>query len=425
MLKEIISSARQARRVSQTTAAMNKLAFTMLKSSNRRAEFPFELQKTMQSLGATYVKLGQLIASSPTLFPLEYVDAFQDCLDQTEKLPFADIQQILEQELGVRLKTRFRYIDPRPLASASIAQVHAAELIDGTQVVLKVQKPGVQQLLETDFQFIKFSTQLIEMISPKSWKSSLSDIIEEIRHGMLEECDFRQEVDNIQEFASFLQQQQIDAVVVPKVYRELCSRQVITMQRFFGVPLSDTAAVRKISNDPQLALMQALETWFLSLRHCHLYHADLHAGNVMMLENGQIGFIDFGIVGRISDKTWEGMMSLGVHVPNQDFNAIAEALLQIGATSESVQTTVFADDLARIWRKLSSDQLLDHAEPDEFWKVLTLDLSKVSKRHGIRFPREFTLLVKQFLYFDRYMRILAPDASMFDDANFDQMLYST
>jgi len=419
MLKEVLKSTRQAKRIGQTSMAMNKLALQMLKSRDRKSDFPMALQQTMQSLGATYIKLGQLVASSPTIFPLEYVEAFQDCLDQTEKLPYSKIKPILEAELGVRLKTRFRYIDPEPLASASIAQVHAAELVTGEQVVLKVQKPGVKSLLETDFQFLQFSTQLFEMINPKAWKDSMADIVQEIRNGMIEECDFRQEADNIEEFARFLENEDLEAVTVPKVYRDVSSSKVITMERFYGVPLADLEGVKAITASPQLALMQALDTWFLSLRKCQLYHADLHAGNVMMLEDGRIGFIDFGIVGRLSDKTWEGITSLTVCIPEQDFLGLAKALCNIGATKDVIDQERFAKDLEQLWYKLSDDHMLDQSDPDSFWKAVTVDFSAISKRHGIRFPREFTLLMKQFLYFDRYMRILAPEATMFDEARMD------
>ncbi len=418
----MMSGARQARRISQTSVAINKLAIQMLKSNNRKGDFPDELQKTMQSLGATYIKLGQLVASSPTIFPIEYVEAFQVCLDQTEKLPFKVIEKILQEELGARLKTKFRFIDPVPLASASIAQVHAAELISGEQVVLKVQKPGVKELLETDFQFLQVSTQLLELINPKSWKSSLTDIVEEIRNGMIEECDFRQEVENIEEFGRFLDNERLAAVTVPKVYRDVCTSRVITMERFYGVPLSDIEGIKKITSDPQFALIQALDTWFLSLRKCQLYHADLHAGNVMMLNDGRIGFIDFGIVGRLSDKTWEGLTSLTVCVPAQDFHGLAVALSKIGATKEALDLDKFAVDLEKLWVKVSNDDMLDQADPDSFWRTITVDFSSISKRHGIRFPREFTLLLKQFLYFDRYIRVLAPDVSMFDEARMEHLL---
>ena len=419
MLKKIMSGTRQAKRIGQTSLAVNKLAIQMLKSRNRKDDFPERLQHTMQSLGATYIKLGQLIASSPTLFPIEYVEAFQVCLDQTEKLPFSVIEKILQEELGAKLKTKFRYVDPVPLASASIAQVHAAELATGEQVVLKVQKPGVKELLETDFQFLNFSTQLLEMINPKSWKSSVSDIVEEIRNGMIEECDFRQEVDNIEEFARFLESENLEAVTVPTVYREVCTSKVITMERFYGVPLSDSDGIQKITNDPQFALIQALDTWFLSLRKCQLYHADLHAGNVMMLNDGRIGFIDFGIVGRLSDKTWEGLTSLTVCVPAQDFLGLAKALSNIGATKNAIDLDKFAVDLESLWQKVSNDEMLNQSDPDNFWRAMTVDFSAISKRHGIRFPREFTLLLKQFLYFDRYIRVLAPEVSMFDETRME------
>lgn len=412
----------RAKRLGKTSFALNKLLIQGLREKPaQRAQL---VKETVESLGSTYIKLGQLVASSPSLFPEHYVEAFQSCLDQTEALPFTVIEPILEKALGVKLKTRFRHIEPRPIASASIAQVHAATLVNGEQVVLKVQKPQVKQELETDFQFLQIATSLMEMLNSKAWKGSLKDIVEEIKNGMLEECNFYQEADNIEEFDRFLQEFNISHVVVPKVYRELSCENVLTMERFFGVPISDTEAVQRISPDPEFALMQALNTWFLSLKECQLYHADLHAGNVMMLNDGRIGFIDFGIVGRLSDSTWQGIMALGSCLPNEDFHGIAEALSQIGATrSEGLDLNLFAKDIEQFWGKMSGNDMLQNNSNDDFFKAVTLDLSKVSARHGIRFPREFTLLVKQFLYFDRYLRLLAPNASLFADERLEVIAY--
>lgn len=418
MLQQVKATVKSARRIGETSLAMNKLALKSLNRANDET-FPVLLRDTMQSLGSTYIKLGQLIASSPTLFPEEYVEAFQTCLDQTEPLPYSVIEGILKQELGAKMKMRFRYIDKEPLASASIAQVHAAELINGDKVVLKVQKPGVRDILETDFNFLQFSTQVLDAINPKAWKSSVKDIVHEIRSGMLEECDFYTEARNIDEFRRFLDDAGIEQVVVPEVYHELSTKTVLVMERFYGVPISDIEGVRAITDDPESALMQALDTWFLSLRQCQLYHADLHAGNVMMLEDGRIGFIDFGIVGRLSDKTWDGITSLSICVPAQDFDGLALALSKIGATKQELDLKRFADDLRRFWGNISSDEMLGNSDPDSFWRAITVDISSISTRHGIRFPREFTLLVKQFLYFDRYIRLLAPEADMFDAERMD------
>ena len=418
MLKELASSVRSARRLGQTSLAMNRLALRWMRRDEDR-KLPYLLRDTLQELGTTYIKLGQLIASSPTIFPQDYVDAFQSCLDQTPPLPYDSLLPTLQAELGVKLQTRFRHIDKTPLASASIAQVHAATLRNGEQVVIKIQKPGVRDVLTTDFQFLQLATQLVEMINPKAWKSSVRDIVEEIRNGMLEECDFRQEADNIEEFDRFLQQAGITDVVVPEVYRDLSSEKVLVMERFYGVPISDTEGVRRITDDPEHALIQALNTWFMSLRQCQIYHADLHAGNVMMLEDGRIGFIDFGIVGRLSPTTWEGLTSLAVCVPAEDFDGLALALSKIGATRDSIDLKRFADDLRNFWQHISSDSMLNANDPDSFWRAITVDFSAISSRHGIRFPREFTLLLKQFLYFDRYIRLLAPEVDMFDADRMD------
>ena len=426
MLKEVASSVRSAKRIGHTSMVMNKLVLRWLSTrKEEESQLPFILRDAMEELGATYIKLGQLVASSPTLFPQAYVDAFQSCLDQTEALPFKVIKPILEEQLGGKLKSRFLHIEEQPLASASIAQVHAAQLISGEHVVLKIQKPGVKSLLETDFQFLQIATKMIDLMNPKAWKSSIIDIVQEIRNGMLEECDFRQEVRNIEEFRDFLDQNEISHVVVPEVYKALSTDKVLVMERFYGVPLSDLDGVRTICGDPEFALIQALDTWFMSLRLCQHYHADLHAGNVMMLNDGRIGFIDFGIVGRLSPSTWEGLTSLSVCVPNEDFAGLAVALTKIGATKERVDLEVFAKDLEEFWYKVMSDDSAGSADPDSFWRAMTVTFSTISARHGIRFPREFTLLVKQFLYFDRYIRLLAPDVDMFDTDRMDMMQLAT
>lgn len=420
MFERVNQSLQAAKRIGQTSLAMNKMALRWVR--NREQALPILLRDTMQELGSTYIKLGQLIASSPTIFPLEYVEAFQTCLDQTPAIPFAEIEKILRQELGNQLDSTFLTIDRTPIGSASIAQVHAATLWNGDQVVIKVQKPDVKEILSTDFQFLYFATQLLELLSNKAWKTSVNDIVEEIRNGMLEECDFYKEAGNIEEYRSFIEQAGITQVVVPKVYHEFSTGKVLVMERFYGVPLSDTEAVNRLSPDPEFALMQALNTWFMSLQQCQIYHADLHAGNVMMLNDGRIGFIDFGIVGRLSPRTWEGLTSLAVCVPAEDFDGLALALSKIGATKNEIDLKRFANDLRSFWQKLSSDEVLASKEEDNFWRTLTLDLSTISARHGIRFPREFTLLIKQFLYFDRYIRLLAPEVDLLDslsNANYE------
>lgn len=411
MLKRVFQSIASARRIAETSFFLQRKGWQWV--AGHRPPVPELLRELVEDLGATYIKLGQLIASSPSLFPHEYVEAFQGCLDQTRPVPFKTLEATLRQDLGRDYRDYYDYIEDIPLASASIAQVHAARLKTGEHVVIKIQKPGVERVLETDFNFLLFATWLFERISPKSWDGSLSDIVREIRSGMLEECDFRKEAANISLYRDFLEQAQINRVRVPYVYEALSANKVITMERFYGTSLANLEGVKNLCDDPEAALVDTLNTWVASLLQCQIYHADLHAGNVMMLNNGQVGFIDFGIVGHIQEKTWQALLSLVSAVPEQNFTAIAEALANIGATKKAVNIDAFGRDLEALYHSLSDggDALL----ADDFMREITLQLSNVGRNYGIRFPREFTLLIKQFLYFDRYIRMLAPELSLLDD----------
>lgn len=384
-----------------------------------RPPAPRLLRETFERLGTTYIKLGQFIASAPSIFPAEYVEEFQYCLDRTPPVAFSDIKRILKEQYGRDPSELFRRIEEKPLASASIAQVHEAELHDGRVIVLKVQKPGVRDIILTDLNFLFIASRLLEWFVPGMERTSISAIIEDLQKTMMEECDFLHEARNLKEFREFLDRTGIDFATAPAVHEELSGPRVLAMERLYGVSLTDLDSIRKYSKDPEQTLVQALNVWFLSLMACDFFHADVHAGNLLVLEDGRIGFIDFGIVGRISKEIWSGMDLLMQGMNAQDYRQMAEAMTRIGAADRDVDIDVFANDLKTIFESMQRMETaaFRSGQVDEMEiNHLVLSLSEAGRKNGIKFPREFALLIKQFLYFDRYIKILAPKMNMFQDA---------
>ncbi|XP_009363785.2 uncharacterized aarF domain-containing protein kinase At5g05200, chloroplastic [Pyrus x bretschneideri] len=415
------------------------------KSANSSAGLPTQLQlglvsplylrRLFERMGATYVKLGQFIASAPTLFPPEYVEEFQNCFDRTPAVPFAEIQAILRQELGRPIDSVYEYVDPTPLASASIAQVHAARLRGSQEdVVIKILKPGIEDMLVADLNFIYIVVRILEFLSPDISRASLVGIVQDIRESVLEEVDFYKEAANIESFRRYLEAMGLTRqATAPKVYHQCSSKRVLTMERLYGVPLTDLNSISSFVSNPETSLITALNVWFGSLLACESFHADVHAGNLWLLRDGRIGFLDFGIVGRISPKTWGAMEIFLASIAAEEYESMASALIEMGATDTNVDTKAFARDLEKMFssiKDLDTEVVIATArEPstnatavsanlvvdERQMNALFLDVIRVSESYGLKFPREFALLLKQLLYFDRYTRLLAPNLNMLQD----------
>ncbi|MCO5549996.1 hypothetical protein L7F22_003473 [Adiantum nelumboides] len=319
------------------------------------------------------------------------------------------------------------------MSVTGIDWVHVARLRGSMKdVVVKVLKPGVGDTLTADLNFLYIAARVLEFLNPQISRASLVGIVGDIRASMLEEVDFQKEALNIEAFRKYIDTAGLSSqATAPQVFRHCSTKRVLTMERLYGVPLTDLNSISSLVANPEVTLITALNVWFGSLLACESFHADVHAGNLLVLKDGRVAFIDFGIVGRISPATWEAIETFLTSIGSGQYNAMAAALVQMGATDGTVDVSKFAKDLEKIFtavQDLDSDIMITAAGgphrttvaatlaiDEQQVNALFLDVIRVSEAYGLRFPREFGLLIKQLLYFDRYTRLLAPNLNVLED----------
>lgn len=389
------------------------------KTSHR--ETAISLRKIFESLGATYIKLGQFIASAPSFFPEEYVEEMQKCLDSVRPVPFHEIKSIVERELGGKLDKFFLKWEETPIASASIAQVHACTTLEGLDAVIKVQRPDIEATLRTDMQILGALTKILELIAPEFKKVGITGMFEEFQTSILQEVDFVKEAQNIEEFETYLLKVGENRARVPRVYHYLSTKRILTMERFHGVPITDEQGLKNYTKDPRKVLNTALEIWFSSLAGSGFFHADVHAGNLMILKDGQIGFIDFGIVGRVPPKVWNGLMLFTQGIGLGEAGLVAEGLVSMNSTNSGTDPKKLGKDLAvvfvemeKIYESVSTGEVTELDEKQ--MNHVMFKVKEIAESNGLKIPREFALLMKQMLYFDRYVKTMAPEINLFRDS---------
>jgi aarF domain-containing kinase len=374
------------------------------------ADLPFLLRSFCEDMGPTFIKFGQIVASSSGMFPDRYVQEFQKCLDRVRPFPFAEVQRILLADLGEVGVRKFASIDDKPLASASIAQVHAARLRDGTHVVIKVQRPGIAARVAADMRILRRVAWVTERLVRNAELANPVGIVEDFAATLAEELDFRREAQNLLQFNEIMARQGQEHVRAPRPNPVFTSERVLVMERFSGTRVDHADEIIARGVDAEAALVTGLRAWLQCVVLHGFFHGDVHAGNLMLLEDGDVGFLDFGIIGRFSDKQrWlvtDYMMSFSMG----DYRKLAQVTVDMGGVAENLDMDAFAADLAAVYAPMR-----ERAFGEVNYAELLPGIQKVSTRHRMRMPREFVLILKQFLYFDRYAKLLAPHLNVFTD----------
>jgi len=364
------------------------------------------IRLAFEDLGPAYLKFGQMIASSPTAFSKETTEEFSKCLDEVRPISVKEVWRIIEEELGDHPERIFATIEPQPLASASIAQVHAATLKSGAPVVIKVQRPGIRNRVESDIALMGFWAKVAETFSKLMRHANLSGIVDDFRKTIREEMNFLLEADNIERFNELMKREgMLGLARAPRLERDLCTERILVMERFYGVRIDDKDGVDARVDDVVDMLRATSEVFWSCVLLGGFFHGDIHAGNIMVLDDGRLGYIDFGIFGRFTDQhrvalaDWLGAMVSG------NGEQLARAIFDMGAIhSKELDWDAYVKDITEVFlplRALTVDnpQLLEQFFP----KVRDLGV-----RHDLHLPQEFVLILKQLTYFGRYVMMHEP-----------------
>lgn len=394
--------------VTGAVAVRSALAWLWAKLRGEKDPGPAIVRRAFMDLGPTYVKLGQLVASSQGLFPESYARELQVCLDRVRTIPLSEVLGVLRAELNRDPKEVFASFDESPLASASIAQVHAARLHDGSDVVVKVQRPGIADSIAADLRILAGIARVVASI-PNGALANPQEIVEDFAANLREELDFRLEAENMAEFNRIMREHNYDEVAAPRVFETLSTSRVLVMERFHGHRVDDAAAHAALAADPEEKLLLGLRAWFSCMIHHGFFHGDVHAGNLMALKDGRIGFLDFGVVGRFPSERREQVADYLLAFASNDFRKLAEVMVAMGAASNAVDLDALAHDLDAAFRPLLA------SEGGPKYADLIPAMMSTALKHRLRLPREFVLVTKQMLYFDRYSKVLAPRLNVFQD----------
>jgi len=371
------------------------------------------LRRSFVELGPTFIKFGQLVASSPGLFPEFLATEFRRLLDDVPPEPSRRIRRIVERQLGAPIGKLFRSFDDVPLAAASVAQVHRARLHDGTDVVVKVRRPRLRTRVERDLRLLRLLAGALGRMGALGTAANPVGIVDDLARSMHEELDFRREARDMVAFAANLAAFGTNAqVVVPEPIEDLVGERVLVMTHVDGMPVDHGDALRAAGHDLTGLVRIGARAWIEGALVHGLFHGDVHAGNLFVTPAGEVAFLDFGIMGRLDERTRSVLRRLLPAVMIEgDYRSVMRAVSDLGAASDGpVDLDQAGADVAALLEPLVQKSLAEIS----YGEVLS-HVVKVATAHRVRLPSELVSVVKQLLYFERYAKDLAPDYRMFAD----------
>jgi ubiquinone biosynthesis protein len=368
------------------------------------------LRMAFERLGPTYIKLGQIVSSGEGIFPEELVSQFRMLRDRVPAEPWAEVHRIIEADLGRPLGAVFSQFDHTPIAAASVAQVHAATLVTGEPVVVKVQRPTVATLVRRDLAAMSWIAPFLVGRIPITALANPPALVELFAETIVEELDFRLEAANMLDIARVLAETEQRSMVVPRPHPTLVTRRVLVMERLDGFSWEDVAGMRAAGIDTSAVVRAGMVAFLEGAMLFGVFHGDLHGGNLFVQPDGRVALLDFGITGRLDEPRRLAFLRLILGGTVNDLRLQLAALRDLGALPPDTDLEAVIADL-NLEGPVQDPTTMT---PDELLAQIR-DVTKALLSIGARMPKELMLFVKDMLFLDGALATLAPDIDLFGE----------
>jgi ubiquinone biosynthesis protein len=349
------------------------------------------IRLAFEELGPSFIKLAQILSARPDLIGVELADELKKLQDEVPPFPAEEAIRMIETELGKPISQLFSHFHEQPLAAASIAQVHAAVLKDGSRVVVKVQRPAIQEIIYTDMEIMGTIARLMERYMPESRFFNPRGIIEEFAKTIRKELNFREEARNCDRFRRNFQNE--PDIYFPQVYWDYTTDRVFVMERLEGVRIDNTKEIDRLGYDKKRLARLGVDAYFKMIFEDGFFHADPHPGNIFVMPTQQLGFMDFGIVGRVSEELKRTMANTLIALINRDFDRLIDSYIDLGLVPEETDPDVFR-------REFKAD-LVDFLEPLYGLTIGQINFAQslqavvqIAIKHNMRMPTDLLLIDK-------------------------------
>ncbi len=370
--------------------SLPKRLFVEVKKETNNTTMGERIKMFLEELGPTFVKIGQVASTRYDILPADIIKELENLQDQAQQFSFEMVQEIVEQELGHPIQEIFKEFNEQPLAAASIGQVHYAVLKTGEKAAVKIQRPNMTKIIETDIEILQDLAILAEQRLAWASRYQVRDIVDEFSKSLREELDYTIEGKNSEKIAK--QFMDNPKVIIPKVYWDYTTKKVLTMEFVEGTKLYESEKLKQMGNDNKILAKTIVDSVLQQILIEGYFHGDPHPGNILALPGDVIIFLDFGMVGRLTPEMKYHMASLVIALMRQSTDAIIKAITNMGIVPDDINISAIRTDVAKLYEKYYDVSLSQVS----LGQVVN-DLFLVAYKHKIRIPPDLTLLGKTLL----------------------------